>query len=129
MRVYQFYYFTITMLFLQSVSKNEIKTGSFSNANSLHLIDSKVQRSFVSHSISDARDKTLELGDVFTPFYSSFSPSIKNTSCIKTEKPKKYSKSYSCQYCGHKSSQKQSLTQHVQSVHERLKPFECKREG
>ena len=63
------------------------------------------------------------------PSISSLPPSIQYTSKTKSEKPKKKSKPYSCHYCGHKSSQKQALTQHVQSVHENLKPFNCKWEG
>ena len=91
---------------------------------SSHPQEAIAQTSIVPHATMAAAERTLQLSQVPIPYHSLLS-SIE-TSSLKFEKGKKKSKSYSCHYCGHRSSQKQSLTQHVQSVHERLKPFECK---
>ena len=48
---------------------------------------------------------------------------------LRAERPGKRHKSYKCILCSHRTSQKQSLTQHIKSVHENVRPFECQWEG
>ena len=94
------------------------------NSNDAGIVQQKDLQHMIPHATMAARERTLQLSQVPIPYYSLLS-SVE-TSSVTIEKGKKKSKSYSCHYCGHRSSQKQSLTQHVQSIHERLKPFECK---
>lgn len=35
------------------------------------------------------------------------------------------SKQHTCRYCGEKFTQRHSLTRHLNSVHKKVKPFEC----
>ena len=106
---------------------DEIKIENVTMNCSSNSQEAVAQTSIVPRATMAAREQTLQLSQVPIPYYSLLS-SVE-TSSLNIEKGKKKSKSYSCPYCGHRSSQKQSLTQHVQSVHERLKPFECKWEG
>lgn len=87
------------------------------------------RKNLVAHVILAARAQALQLERSGLPSISSLPLSLLDTPKLRSERPGKRSKSYSCSFCGHRTSQKQSLTQHIQSVHENLKPFECQWEG
>ena len=87
------------------------------------------RQNLVAHVILAARAQALQLERPGIPSISSLPLPLLDPPKLRAERPGKRPKSYSCNLCGHRTSQKQSLTQHVQSVHENIRPFECKWEG
>ena len=87
------------------------------------------RKSLVAHVIFAARAQAVQLEKTGLSSMPSLPLPFLDPPRLRAERPGKRSKSYSCNFCGHRASQKQSLAQHIQSVHENLRPFECQWEG
>lgn len=87
------------------------------------------RQNLVAHVIMAARAQALQLERAPLPSISSLPLSFLEPTKKKTERSGKRKKSYACTLCDHATAQRQSLTQHIQSVHEQLRPFQCQWEG
>ena len=87
------------------------------------------RQALVAHLIMAARAQALQLERAPLPSISSLPLSFLEPTKKKAERSGKRKKSYACTLCDHTTAQRQSLTQHIQSVHEQLRPFQCQWEG
>ena len=87
------------------------------------------RQKLVAHVIMAARAQALQLERAPLPSISSLPLSFLEPTKKKMERSGKRKKSYACTLCDHTTAQRQSLTQHIQSVHEQLRPFQCQWEG
>ena len=87
------------------------------------------RQSLVAHVILAARAQALQLERSGLAPISSLPLPVIDMPKIRVERSGKRPKSYSCNFCGHRTSQKQSLAQHIQGVHENMRPYECQWEG